>query len=116
MTRQFRSPKAFARYRRTKGFSLVEVMIVVLIIGVLLGIAMPQWIRMRQEAWAKVRAQNCALIDRAKEQWIQEKGKAAAAIATEADLSPDYLNPFPSDPNGTYSINAGNVPCAYVPN
>lgn len=109
------SPVASARWPRKKGFTLVEIMIVVLIIGILLGIAMPQWIRMRQEAWAKVRAQNCSLIDRAKEQWIQEKGKAAAAIPTEADLSPDYLDPFPSDPNGTYNINAGNVPCAFIP-
>lgn len=101
---------------KRKGFTLIEILIVIAIIGILLGVAVPQWVRAREGAWQNVRRQNCALIDRAKEQWIQEKGKAATATPIPNDLAPDYIEPFPTDPAGTYSINAGNVPCSFVPN
>ncbi|MCG9895698.1 MAG: type II secretion system GspH family protein [Fimbriimonadaceae bacterium] len=104
-----------ARARR-KGFTLIEIMIVVSIIGILLGIAMPAWIQARKQAWEKVRMQNCALIDRAKELWIQEKGKGPKEVAQVNDLVPEYIDPFPTDPAGSYQINAGNVPCSFTLN
>jgi prepilin-type N-terminal cleavage/methylation domain-containing protein len=101
---------------KKRGFTLVEIMIVVAIIGILLGIAIPSWVQVRKEAWEKVRLQNCAVIDRAKEQWIQENGKLATDVPSAADLSPEYIDPFPTDPAGTYEINPGHEPCTFVPN
>lgn len=101
---------------RQRGFTVIELMIVVLVIGILTGIAMPQWANARDSSRSKVRLQNCRKIDEAKEVWIQENGLKATAEATHLDLSPHYLDPFPSDPGGVYMINAGNMPCQFLPN
>lgn len=102
--------------RKASGFTLVEIMIVIAIIGILLSIAVPLWMQAREKTHTTVRAQNCALIDRAKEAWIQEKGRAANDTPSISDLSPEYIDPFPTDPSGTYQINNGSTPCAFVPN
>ena len=101
--------------KKRRGFTLVEIMIVVAIIGILLGVAIPAWISVRKRSYENMRAANCVMIDRAKEQWIQETGQAATAEPTAGDLE-DYVKTFPTDPSGTYQINPGNVPCVYVPN
>ena len=49
-----------------RAFTLVEIMIVVLIIGVLLGIAVPNFARAREQARAKACIQQLRLIDSAK--------------------------------------------------
>lgn len=102
--------------RRRKAFTLVEIMITILIIGILLGIAVPQWMQVRRKSQETVRNSNCRMIDRAKEQWIQEKGMASNAAPDEADLVPEYIQQFPSDPGGTFIINDGQTPCQFVPN
>lgn len=59
-----------------RAFTLVEIMIVVLIIGVLLGIAVPNFSRAREQARAKACIQQLKLIDSAKEQYALEHGTA----------------------------------------
>ncbi|MCL6624082.1 MAG: prepilin-type N-terminal cleavage/methylation domain-containing protein, partial [Fimbriimonadales bacterium] len=55
--------------RRRKGFTLVEIMIVVLIIGILLAIAIPNFMRARETSRTKSCISNLRQIDAAKEQW-----------------------------------------------
>jgi len=93
-----------------RGFTLVEIMIVILIIGMLLTIALPNFIRAREGANAKACQDNMRQIVTAKERWSMEKQMPASATPTFADLvgSDAYLLNQPVCPGGgTYAI--GNL-------
>jgi prepilin-type N-terminal cleavage/methylation domain-containing protein len=55
--------------RRERGFTLVEIMIVVLIIGILLAIAVPSFMNARERSRANACRANLRQIQAAKEQW-----------------------------------------------
>ncbi len=67
---------------RSGGFTLVEIMIVVLIIGVLLAIAIPNFINARETSRAKSCVGNLKQIDSAKQQAIMDYGLNQASTAT----------------------------------
>ncbi len=65
-----------------KGFTLVEIMIVVAIIGLLAAIAIPSFMRSREVAQANTCINNLRQIDSAKQQWAMAEGKTdAQAVA-----------------------------------
>lgn len=93
------------RSKKKKGFTLVEIMIVVLIIGILLAIAVPNFVRARETSRTRTCIGNLRQIDSAKEQFAMEARLAAGAAVTQANLVPDYLRSFPACPSGgTYTI------------
>src|ERR1041384_4886037 len=99
--------KKLARKLR-HGFTLVEIMIVVLIIGILLAIAVPNFIRARESSRAKSCQANLKSINGAKEQWAMANKKTSADTPSADDLkgTDKYGKTEPSCPGGgTYTIN-----------
>lgn len=95
-----------------KGFTLVEIMIVVAIIGIIIAIAVPAFIRARENSRGRACQENLTKLDGAKEQYALEKHVPGTGAPTSADLvSADgkgtgYLKVFPTCPGGgTYGIN-----------
>lgn len=93
------------RLNKKKGFTLVEIMIVVLIIGILLAIAVPNFVRARETSRTRTCTANLKQIDSGKEQYAMEARLASGAAVTWANLTPDYLKQQPTCPSGgTYTV------------
>jgi len=96
------------RIRKTKGFTLVEIMIVVLIIGILMAIAVPNFIKARSNSRLQTVVANLKQIDSAKEQFAMENGKKTGDAVASTDLNPTYMKSWPDNTpvTGTYVPNA----------
>ena len=89
-----------------QGFTLVEIMIVVLIIGILMAIAVPNFIQARQTSRKNSCIANLKQIDSGKEQYAMENKLDTGATETWGNLVPNYLKSQPSCPGGgAYTIN-----------
>ena len=73
-----------------KGFTLVEIMIVVAIIAMLTAIAVPSYLRSRMRTQAAQIKKECSLLDAAKDEYAIENNKTSDATPVFADLTP-YL-------------------------
>ncbi len=98
------------RTRKTKGFTLVEIMIVVLIIGILLAIAVPNFLKARETSRTKTCVANMRQIEGAKEQWAMEMNMGATSTPVAGDLAPAYIKgSLPGCPSGAAAYVIANM-------
>lgn len=76
--------------KRRSGFTLVEIMIVVAIIGLLAAIAIPSFLKARENSRKNSCINNLRQVDGAKEQWALETGGTNGADVTWAQIA-QYL-------------------------
>ena len=74
--------------QRRKGFTLVEIMIVVAIIGLLAAIAIPSFLKARETAQKNACINNLRQLDSAKNQWAIETGQQSSATPTWDNCAP----------------------------
>lgn len=103
-----------------KGFTLVEIMIVVAIIGIIIAIAIPGFLRAREVSRARSCQENLSKIEGSKEQYALENNVDPSVTPEWASLIGNtlYLKRTPvCSGGGVYSINdLNNVPtCSYTP-
>lgn len=103
----------FFNKRRSPGFTLIELMIVIAIIGILAAIAVPNFNRARAQAKKKACISNMKTIEGAVEVYLVEKAVAHnTAVDIPKLLSDGYLKTLPVCSSGgsyTITITGGNT-------
>jgi prepilin-type N-terminal cleavage/methylation domain-containing protein len=93
-------------HSRGRAFTLLEIMIVICLIGILLMLAVPNFVTSRARARQRTCITNLRKLNAAKEQLAMEKGLSDGALVVSTDLAPDYVKQYPFCPEGgVYTLN-----------
>src|ERR1039457_2288182 len=98
------------RTSRKGGFTLVEIMIVVAIIGLLASIAVPNFVKARTTAQMNACISNLRQVDGAIQQWALDTKQGDTATVRGADILP-YLKNNVVCPGGGKTFEIGRASC-----
>ena len=93
--------------KRSHGFTLVELMIVVAILGILVSVAFPNYMKSRSQTQKQTCIENLSQIESAKQVWGMENGKKEGDVPQTDDLigSTSYIKRMPECAGGgTYDF------------
>jgi prepilin-type N-terminal cleavage/methylation domain-containing protein len=108
---------SFTQSNHLRGFTLLEILTVVGIIGFLAAIAIPSYVHARTNSQKSLCLNNLRQIDDCKQQWALENNKVNGDQPQNSDLAPFMkCRHFPTCPNsGVYTIgNIGTDPTCNV--
>jgi len=103
-----------------KGFTLVEIMIVVCLFGVLLMMAIPYFLTYRDAAQETLVTNHLQMIDSAKDLWAINSGLSNGAEPSKIEIAVFIKGgklpaPPDADKGGVYVINPVGIIPEYVP-
>ena len=105
-------------FKRRKGFTLIELMIVVVIIGILAAVAIPNFVEMTDEAKAARIQADLNTMGSAVEIYYVKNGSYPSSISDMVDKSGNtgYLRSVPEPPvSGTsYNLNSSTGEITYT--
>ena len=98
-------------FRNERGFTLIELMVVILIIGILVAIAVPVFNAARESAYASTCKANLRTIDGAVETYKASTGETypTDVASMQAALVPNYIKEWPACPQGGVTAGAYTV-------
>ncbi|WP_446904795.1 type II secretion system protein [Burkholderia sp. YIM B11467] len=85
-----------ARTRRSRGFTLIEIVVVMAIIGLLLTLAVPRYMHSIERGKEQVRQQNIAVMRSAIDQYYGDNGQYPDTL--DELVAKHYLRSVPLDP------------------
>jgi prepilin-type N-terminal cleavage/methylation domain-containing protein len=102
--------KTDSRFRQTPGFTLVEIMIVVAIIGLLVVIAVPNYIHSGNTTRLNAIYSNLRVLEGAKENWAIDNHQVNGANPALSEIRPYFLHDVHPVYNETYVPNPIGTP------
>ena len=94
---------------KRKGFTLVEIMIVVAIIGLLAAIAIPNFIKAREKAEQNACIANLKQIQGGVQVWAIDNAKSSTDTPATSDVVSDYIKAWPKCKGTAYVAPAVNA-------
>jgi prepilin-type N-terminal cleavage/methylation domain-containing protein len=104
------------RKARSEGFTLIEMMIVVALIGLLSVVAIPHWVRARTTSQTNACINNLRQIAGATQQWALDNRQGSGASVQPEEVLPYMKSAVVCPAGGTNDTFGGTYSVTYVSN